>query len=135
MHSTARTVYAGLAWLFFVGVVYQVFLAGMGLLGDGDMKSHIGFGWTLPLLTIPLLIVAAAARPDRRTFLLTVLLLVITFFQISLPGLRTEAPALAALHPVNALAIFWVSLTIARRSTALMREPSAAEELPAAQEA
>ena len=135
MHSTARTVYAGLAWLFFVGVVYQVFLAGMGLLGDGDMKAHMSFGWTLPLLTIPLLIMAAAAHPGRLTFRLTVLLLVITFVQISLPGLRTDAPALAALHPVNALVIFWVSLTIARRATALARETAAAEELPAAQEA
>ncbi len=44
MYSGARAVYAVLAWLFFAAVVCQVFLAGIGLLGGGDMGAHIGFG-------------------------------------------------------------------------------------------
>ncbi|HEX5578780.1 MAG TPA: hypothetical protein VFY43_03855 [Candidatus Limnocylindria bacterium] len=132
----ARTLYAGMAWLFFGAVVVQVFLAGLGLLGGGDMHAHIGFGFLLPLLTIPLLLLAWAAQPDRRTFRLTVLLLFVTFLQTFLPGLRQDAPVLAALHPVNALLIFWVGLTIARGATAMARRPAAAaNELPAVQEA
>jgi hypothetical protein len=118
-----RGAYAVLAWLFLAAVVYQVFLAGMGLLGGGDMQTHMGFGYLLPLFTIPLLAVAAGAHPDRRTFRLTILLLVLTWVQSMLPPLRTTAPALAALHPVNALVIFWLSLTIARTATALARIP------------
>lgn len=135
MHSGARSVFAIFAWLFFAAVVYQVFLAGMGLLGDGDMESHVGFGWTIPLFTFPLLIMVWPAHLDRRTVGLTILLVVLTFIQTSLPQLRTDAPAVAALHPVNALAIFWVSLTIARRSTVIAREALAAEDLAAAHEA
>jgi hypothetical protein len=131
-----RLAYAMLAWLFFVGVVLQVFLAGIGLLGGGDMSGHMGLGFLLPLITVPLLVLALGAHPDRRTLLLTSLLVVITFVQTFLPGLRNEVPALAALHPVNALVIFWISLTIARAATALARQPAdAGEELPAAQEA
>ena len=135
MYSGARAVYAVLAWLFFVGVVCQVFLAGMGLLGDGDMEAHIGFGWTLPLLTIPLLISGRGRAPGSADIPPHGLASGDHLLPDTLPGLRTDAPALAALHPVNALVIFWVSLTIARRATALARESAAAEELPAAQEA
>jgi hypothetical protein len=128
--------FAVFAWLFFVGVVYQVFLAGLGLLGGGDMTDHMGFGYMLPLVAILLFLVAWIAHPDRRTFRLTLLLMVLTIIQTTLPPLRNEAPVLAALHPVNALLIFWLALTIAQRSTALARRPAVtAEEVPAVQEA
>lgn len=123
MYSTARYALAGIAWLFLAGVVLQVFLAGIGLLGGGDMEGHIGFGYMLPLGAILLAPIAAAAHPDRRTFRLSILLLVLTIVQPNLPLLRDVSPALAALHPVNALFIFWLALTVARRSSALLGEP------------
>lgn len=116
--------FAIFAWLFFVGVVYQVFLAGVGLLGGGDMTAHMGFGWTLPLVGILLFVVALLAHPDKRTFRLTLLLMVMTFVQTGLPSARYDTPWLAALHPVNALLIFWLALTIAQRATALARTPA-----------
>jgi hypothetical protein len=113
--------FAVFAWLFFVSVVYQVFLAGLGLLGGGDMTNHVGFGYMLPLVAILLFLVALVAHPDKRTFRLTLLLMVLTIIQTTLPPLRDEVPVLAALHPVNALLIFWLALTIAQRATALAR--------------
>jgi uncharacterized protein DUF6220 len=120
------------AWLFLAGVVYQFFLAGMGLLGGGDMTNHIGFGWTLPLVAILVFLVALAVRPGWRIFGLTSLLMVLTFVQIGLPSLRDQSPFLAALHPVNALAIFWLALTIAQRATARARSmtTTAPDEAP-----
>ncbi|HEX9635423.1 MAG TPA: DUF6220 domain-containing protein [Candidatus Limnocylindria bacterium] len=120
--------YAISAWLFFAGVVYQVFLAGIGLLGGGDMTAHMGFGYLLPLVAILLFLVGWAAQPDRRTFRLTLLLMVLTLIQPNLPLLRDVSPALAALHPVNALAIFWLALTVARGATTLVGRPTVARD-------
>ena len=120
--------FAIFAWLFFVGVVYQVFLAGVGLLGGGEMTDHVGFGYMLPMVAILLFVVAWVAHPDKRTFRLTLLLMVLTIIQTTLPPLRHDVPALAALHPVNALLIFWLALTIAQRATALARTSSLARD-------
>jgi hypothetical protein len=124
----ARYAFIGVAWLFFIGVVIQVFLAGIGLLGGGNMEAHIGFGYLLPLIAIVLALAAWPAHPDRRTFRLTMLLLVITIIQPNLPLLRDVSPVIAALHPVNALAIFWLALAVARGATALVRRPAVATD-------
>jgi hypothetical protein len=121
MQAAGRSMFAVVAWLFFIGVVLQVFLAGLGLLGGNTMEAHIGFGYLLPLVAILLALLAWPAHPDRRTFRLTMLLLVITIIQPNLPLLRDVSPVIAALHPVNALAIFWLALTVARGSVALLR--------------
>jgi mercuric ion transport protein len=118
-----RYAFVAAAWLFFVGIVYQVFLAGVGLLGGGDMTAHMSFGWGLPLFVLVLFLAALAALPGWRTFGITALLLVLTWVQIFLPGFRTVNPLIAALHPVNALALFWLALTVARRATELVSKP------------
>jgi hypothetical protein len=42
--------------------------------------------------------------------------------QTILPWFAEDAPFVAALHPVNALLLFWGGLTIARRATTMARE-------------
>lgn len=130
-----RFVAAGVAWLFLAAVVYQVFLAGVGVFGAGSMAQHRDFGYLIPLVALVLLIAVAIAR-TRGAILPAVLLVVLASVQTMLPWFRIDAPFVAALHPVNALVLALLGLVIARRATAFARESERAPEAqPASQSA
>jgi hypothetical protein len=124
-----RITFAIVAWLFVAAVLYQVYLAGIGLFGHGadQFTAHRGFGWMLHLAPLLVLLVGWASQPGRRTMWLLGALLLLVLFQPFLPSARVDSPWLAALHPVNAVLIFWLGMTIALRATALAREPIPAE--------
>ena len=130
-----RAVFAIISWIFLAMVVLQVFYAGVGLFGAGDMKTHVGFGYLVAIVPLLVLIAAAIAQAGRRLIGLSALLLLLTFLQPSLAYAREDAPYIAALHPVNALAIAGLGLVIALRATALARAPRAAEPPAASTEA
>jgi len=122
-----RYLFAAMAALFAVGVVAQVFLAGMAVFGAGSWDDHVEFGYLVaifPVLVIPL---AALARAGRGSVWLTVAALVVAQVQTFLPWFRADVPWIAALHPVNAMVVFGLAVIIARRALALARGP-----LPAA---
>jgi hypothetical protein len=123
----SRYLFAGVAVLFVLGVVVQFYLAGIGLLGGGDMEAHRGFGFLLSLVPVVPLVLAWPARAGGRTAGMCALLLVLAFVQTSLPGARSSAPLIAALHPVNALVVFGLGLMVARRGVALARGMDASE--------
>jgi hypothetical protein len=116
-----RYLFAAVAVLFVVGVVVQVFLAGVGLFGAGDMAGHVDFGYVLSVVPLLPLLLAWPARAGGRTAALCAGLLVATQVQTFLPLLRDDAPLVAALHPVNALLMFGLGLMVARRGLALAR--------------
>jgi len=124
-----RIVFVIVAWLFVGAVLYQVFLAGIGLFAPGvdRFSAHRGFGWMLHLAPLLVLLFGWAAHPGRTTMWLIGGLFVLVLFQPYLPSARVDSPWLAALHPVNAVLIFWFGVTIALRATALAREPIPAE--------
>jgi hypothetical protein len=136
MTRYARIAFAGLAWLFVAAVVIQVFLIGLGLFGDvAYRQTHIEFGYTwVGLAAFALLISAVVARPGRRTVGLVIGLFVLYIVQTLLPSARQAYPAIAALHPVNALLIFGLALYVARSAMALARlgGQSEAQVVPAA---
>jgi hypothetical protein len=124
MVSGARYVYLALVWLYLVGILVQVFLAGMGLFGAAkDFQPHIGLGWLLHLVPILLLVAAAVAKVGPRLIWWTVALLVVQFIQPILALARFDAPVVAAFHPVLALVIFWLALTIGLMAWPLVRQP------------
>jgi hypothetical protein len=128
--SLGRIAFALVAWLFLIAIVVQVFLAGVGLFVPGvDMFAyHRQLGWLLHGGPIPVVLLAWAAGADRRTMWLSGALLVLVIIQPFLPGMRVALPFAAALHPVNALAIFWLAAAIARRSLSLaMNQPYPAD--------
>ncbi|HEX7171264.1 MAG TPA: DUF6220 domain-containing protein [Candidatus Limnocylindria bacterium] len=119
-----RYLFAAAAALFVVGVVVQVFLAGVGLFGAGDMAGHVDFGYLLSVVPLLPLLLAWPARAGGRTAALCAGLLVATQVQTFLPLLRDDAPLVAALHPVNALLVFGLGLMVALRGVALARMSS-----------
>lgn len=123
--SLARTVLAALAWIFVGLVALQVFLAGVGLFGAGDLELHRDLGYAVAAFPLLLLLATWPARPGRQLAWLSAALLVIGHIQTALPSFREDLPFIAALHPVNALAIFWLGLVVARRATAAARSAGA----------
>jgi uncharacterized membrane protein len=107
---TLRWIHAFAATVFVVAILVQVFLAGSALLqlgGDGDFRTHIDFGYTaVGLAALAVVVTAAIARVGRRRIGISVLLLVLYIVQTSLPYAKQDIPAIAALHPVNALILF-----------------------------
>jgi hypothetical protein len=125
----ARLAFAGLAWLFVAMIVIQVFLIGLGLFGDASYRAmHIEFGYTwVGLAALALLVSGLLARPGRRTVGLVVAVFVLYIVQIFLPSARQSYPAIAALHPVNALLLFGLALYLARSAMALARVSDASQ--------
>jgi Family of unknown function (DUF6220) len=127
VRSALRWLHAAAAWVFVATVIVQVFLAGAAIVnlgGSGDFGTHIEFGYTaVGLAAVVVLITALLARAGGRQALLTFGLLVLYVVQTILPTLRTTSPALAQLHPVNALLVFGLGVVIARRALTLAREP------------
>jgi Family of unknown function (DUF6220) len=116
-----RYVYAAVAVLFVAGVVFQVFLAGMFLFAGGDRATHIDFGYTIELVPLLLLLLIWPAHVGRRLGWMTAALVVDVFVQGSLPYFKTDLPIVAALHPVNALLVLWLSVRVAQEAVALAR--------------
>jgi hypothetical protein len=113
-------VHALAAIVFVVAIVVQVFLAGTAIAnlgGSGNFETHIEFGYTwMGIATLVLVVTALAARRPRRDVGITLGILALYVIQTVLPNSRTSTPALAALHPVNALLLFGVAAWYARRT-------------------
>lgn len=121
--AIARRIFAVASWVFLGAVLVQVFLAGAGLFKLTDFTLHTDFGWLLSAMPIVLVVLARMARVDRRTTQLTVALLAVAIIQPELAAARHDYPVVAALHPVNALLLFWLAWLVARRSIDAARQP------------
>lgn len=114
----ARYAYAIVSWLFVASVVTQVFFAGYGILvkfGHWDLHVHFARLLIWPLLAM--ILFSLLGRLPRRTVLISIVLsalYVLQYLLIYLPG-DFGLPILRALHPVNALAIFFAAVHNARR--------------------
>ena len=120
MNQGLRRLHAGAAWLFVASIIVQVFLIGTALPqlgGSNNFSDHINFGYTYVGLAALLVVVTAViARAGRRAIGISVGLLVLYIVQTSLPYAKESIPWIAALHPVNALVLFTVSIWYARRA-------------------
>jgi hypothetical protein len=122
----ARYAFVTLAWLFLACVAVQVFLAGLGVFaGSANFATHREFGYLFGWLTVLMVVAAAAGRLGRRWIGWSALLILLFALQSVLVALRGSLPGVAALHPVNALAIFWVAQHVARGALSLVREQPA----------
>lgn len=121
--TVVRRIFAALAWLYLAAVLFQFYLAGVGLaqLGGEGMGAHGEFGYIAVHLT-PVLLIAGAvgSRSGRRLIGLTVLLAVVAFMQ---PIWVTEfrGGLLASMHILGAGALLVLSYQVARLATAKSR--------------
>ncbi len=133
MTRAARYVYAFAACAYVLGLLYQVFVAGLGIFGaETNWETHIGLGWMLHLIPIAILVAAALSRAGRRHWQWALALALVVFVVPLFALARADNPEIAALHPVAALVAFALSITVARNSLAAVRmsdgEPVAVAE-------
>lgn len=111
----ATRAFVAIAWIFVACLVIQFFLVGLDLweaIGESELHRDFAYvyGWLAPILVL----LAGLARVPRRAAWLAVILLVLYAIQTYLPTIADALPWLAALHAVNALAVFWVAVQLAR---------------------
>ena len=110
----ARYAHALLASVFLACVVVQVFFAGVGIFG-ADWSFHTYFVPLFELMLPPTFVLALVGRLPLVLKLAPVGLWALVTVQYALAN--ADGPdVVAALHSVNGLLIFWISLEVARRS-------------------
>src|SRR6266540_592243 len=87
-----RTVYRWWATIVLLGIVVQVGFA--------------GFGYLVVIGGLVLLMIALAGRVGKRRILQTLGVFGLLIVQVLLAWIGFGVPAVGALHPINALAIF-----------------------------
>lgn len=116
-----RAVYRWWATIILLGIVVQVGFAGYGafyvahkvdkgVVNESKFEDgfglHAGFGYLVVLGALVLLLLALAARVGKRRILQTLGLFGLFIVQVLLAWIGFGVPAVGALHPINALAIF-----------------------------
>ena len=122
-----RRLHAWAAILWVVAIVIQVFLAGLAIAnfgGSGDFTTHLGVGYMIGIIQLAALILAFPARLPRRDIWISGGILGLYFVQTFLPPLKAVSPVIAALHPVNAMLLFAVSVWYARHAWRGAAEPA-----------
>ena len=128
-----RRAHLVVAWAFVAGLVIQVFLAGRGVFENAErFKDHAGWGYTIGLLPLILLVLGAIGRLGRRQVIYGAALFGMFILQSILVAMRESQPTIAALHPVNGFAILLVAIFCAREAWA-SREVTAVSPTAAAQ--
>ena len=129
MRKALTLAYHWLALLIAVGIVVQVFLAGLGIFGAESFEAHKNFGFILHGLTILVFVLAIAGPRTARTMGMGFALALLVTIQISLVDARDDAPGVAALHPV--LALFALGLAFHIGMPAISRRRGASAPRPA----
>jgi hypothetical protein len=115
VRSIARSVQLALAWLLVAGLLVQIFLAGLGVFRvAASFATHLDFGYLLEALPFFQLIVGLIARLGRRPALLAAGIFGLFLLQSVFVVLRSDAPEIAALHPVNGFLITLLAIVLAR---------------------
>ena len=155
MRRRATSVLKWFSGLYVVLIVIQVYLAGEGIFGlnlikhSDDCDKHsanlsaspcigntntldahrgLGFFLTFPGAILFLIVALVAWHPNTRIRVISILVPILTFVQMLLPG---GGRWVGALHPVNAILILgmylWLFLTLRKEAPAVSTEPVVAE--------
>jgi hypothetical protein len=110
----ARPVHVVVAWLFVIGLLVQVFLAGMGVFASvADFATHRDFGYLLTALPVVLIVTGLVGGFGRWHVIAAAVMFVQFILQSLLVLQRDSVPAVAALHPVNGFLILLVAIWVA----------------------
>jgi len=125
----ARRVYVYGTWFLFALIIVQFFLAGLGALDNPRFFVwHVTNGSAVGLLPLVLVGVGAFGRVPGRTLWLTAAVFGLVVLQsVLIAPYRSAATgwvrAIAGLHVVNGLLVFWVGLKLLERTAKLSSQP------------
>jgi hypothetical protein len=127
--NVIRRIHLFVAWAFVAALVVQVFLAGLGVFESASkFEAHAGWGFTIGLIPLVLLVLAGAGQLGQRQVLYAAALFGLFIVQSILVAMRSSAPVVAALHPVNGFLILFVAVSMAREAWAARAQPVAKAE-------
>lgn len=127
-HALAAVVWVG-------AIVVQVMLAGLAIAnlgGSGDFRTHADVGYTIGIIQLIALVLAFPAKASRRDKAISFGLLLLYIVQTLLPGFKG---VVAAVHPLNAMVLFTLSVWYARHGWKLASQPARGEAMAAPTEA
>ena len=125
----ARQAYVYGIWLLFASIIVQFFLAGLGALDNPTYWVwHVTNASVVGLLPLVLVAVGAFGRVPGRTLWLTAAVFGLVVLQsLLIAPYRAAATgwlrAIAGLHVVNGLFVFWVGLKLLERTDRLSTHP------------
>jgi len=129
----ARPIHLAVVWLYLIGLLVQVFLAGMGVFsGATAFTTHRDFGYLLTLLPVVLIVTAVVGRFGRWHAIAAAVMVGQFILQSILVFQRDSVPAIAALHPVNGFLILLIAVWLARDAWRIWQtdpEPAPAEPI------
>jgi hypothetical protein len=110
--SWAQNLYLVLASLILLGLFCQGFLIGISLFAGATwgQAAHGVLGLVLLPLTLLLPLAGLLARLSGRIIILSAVLFVLTLIEVTLAGLGSSVPFLAAFHPANAMLMFGLNM-------------------------
>lgn len=104
----ARCCYLGAAILLTASVLVQAYIAGMAVFVDpAQWSAHVSFGNILPVFLVLLFLFAFLGRLPRMHKGLPVVIFLLFFVQFGTA--HRFGSLVGAIHPVNAVVIFWLS--------------------------
>ena len=120
----ARRGFVLFAGAFGVGVLVQVYIAGMAVFVDpANWRLHAGFVHIIEWFPLVMLVLAFLGGLSRELKILSVVLFVLIIVQYA-TALGFSDSIVAAIHPVNALVIFWIATVTIRRAWRGTVEPA-----------
>jgi hypothetical protein len=132
----ARPVHLVVAGLLVVGLLVQVFLAGMGVFSSAtEFETHRQFGYTLTLLPVILVVTVLVGRFGRWEAIAAAVMFGQFILQSVLVAMRESIPQVAALHPVNGFLILLIATWLVRDAWRVWNEGSAPAPAEVASEA
>jgi len=100
---------------YLAAIGLQIYVMGLALFGVTSFMPHALLGYGMIVGALILTVLTVTAKLPRRAQLFAGAVLVLTLLQpVLVLVLRGRAPALAALHPLNALVIFALASVVAR---------------------
>ncbi len=118
---TGRALFFGIAVIFAISVTLQVFLAGLSVFVDPiHWTKHTIFVHFIEFIPILMLIAGFLGRVGRALLWQSFALLALIFVMYFTANFASVVGEVAALHPVIALVLFWLSLRVSFKAWRLM---------------
>ena len=129
VRRAAALLHLSLAVLIAAAVIVQVYLIGAYIFGAGQgaLDAHKSAGWSAHAGEMLLLAAAVVARLPRTDMLLSLALAVIGTAQVAL---ASSVKWLGGLHPLFALVVLGLAITLASRGLRRRRAAPGAEHAP-----
>lgn len=122
MVTKMLVIFKWLAWIFAIGIVVQVLIAGMALFEDAKhWTGHSSFAEYISIIPVLMLVTVFIGRLPAALRAQTGMLIGMIILIALSAMFRSDIGWLASLHPVIALLLFFRTMTVIRLTAELSK--------------